>query len=91
MSRPAWCGKRRDETEGDIVDALEGIGADVERLDRPCDLLVRFRGAIHLLEVDGITKYRKRDPKQLEFLRDWQVPLVKTADEAIRAIGAKIA
>lgn len=90
MSRPAWVGKRRDETEPDIVTALEGIGAKVERLDQPCDLLVNFRGALHLLEVDGISKYRKRDQKQLEFLRDWQVPLVRTPEEAIRAVGAKI-
>lgn len=90
MSRPAWCGKRRDETEADIVAALEGIGARVERLDQPCDLLVRYRGWLFLLEVDGITRYRQRSVKQLEFLRDWQVPLVKTVEEAIRAIGAKI-
>lgn len=90
VSMPRYAA-RRDQTEPDIVSALEGIGAKVERLDQPCDLLVNFRGAIHLLEVDGITKNRKRDPKQLEFLRDWQVPLVKTAEDAIRAIGAKIA
>jgi len=86
--RPAWVNKRRDETEPAIVNALEHIGAQVERLDRPCDLLVHFRGKVMLLEVDGITKNRKRDPKQLEFLRAWNVPLVKTPEDAIKAVGA---
>jgi hypothetical protein len=88
--RAAWVGKRRDENEGDIVDALRGVGAKVERLDRPCDLLVKFRGVVQVLEVDGITKYRKREEKQLRFLHEWQVPLVKTAEEALRAIGATL-
>lgn len=86
--RPAWVGKRRDETEPDIVDALEGAGAQVERLDRPCDLLVRFRGRVLVLEVDGITKYRKREERQKRFLHEWAVPLVKTPEEALLAIGA---
>lgn len=84
--RPAWVNKRRDETEPDIVRALEAIGAAVERLDRPCDLLVRFRGQVWLLEVDGITKYRKRERKQIEFLTLWEVPIVKTAEEALAAL-----
>jgi hypothetical protein len=88
VSRPAWAGKRRDETEREIVDALELVGAKVERLDRPCDLLVRFRGLVHVLEVDGITKNRKREAGQLRFLHEWQVPLVKTPLDALRAIGA---
>ena len=86
--RAAWVGKRRDENEGEIVDALRGVGAKVERLDRPCDLLVKFRGLVSVLEVDGITRNRKREEKQLRFLHEWQVPLVKTAEEALRAIGA---
>jgi hypothetical protein len=88
MSRPAWAGKRRDETEPDIVAALEKAGAKVCRLDRPCDLVVRFRGELYLLEVDGITEYRKRDKEQAAFLEEWQVPKVKTPEQALRAIGA---
>lgn len=87
--RPAWAGKRRDETEKNIVEALEAVGAKVERLDRPCDLIVRFRDVLYLLEVDGITEYRKRDKDQLEFLAEWNVPRVKTALQALEAIGAK--
>lgn len=86
--RPAWVGKRRDENEPEIVDALRAVGAKVERLDRPVDLLVKFRGLVHVIEVDGITRNRKREEKQLRFLHEWQVPLVKTPEEALRAIGA---
>lgn len=86
--RPAWAGKRRDENEPDIVTALEAVGAKVERLDRPCDLLVRFRGLIRVIEVDGITQHRRREEKQKRFLHEWEVPLVKTPEEALRAIGA---
>jgi hypothetical protein len=86
--RPPWAGKRRDENEPDIVDALEAAGAKVERLDRPCDLLVRFRGTVRVIEVDGITERRRRADEQLRFLHEWQVPLVKTPEDALRAIGA---
>lgn len=81
--------QRRDLNEPSIVGGLEDIGCLVERLGRPCDLLVRWRGQIHLLEVDNPeSKYRKRDAKQLEFLRLWEVPLVRNLNDALRAIGA---
>jgi hypothetical protein len=88
MSRPAWAGKRRDETEPDIVAALEKAGAKVCRLDRPCDLVVRFRGELYLLEIEGVTEYRKREKAQETFLAEWQVPKVKTPLQALEAIGA---
>lgn len=82
-----WASKR-DEKEPPIVDALRAAGALVERLDYPCDLLVRFRGRHYLLEVEGVNPYRKRAKKQLDFIREWQVPLVKTPEQALAAIGA---
>lgn len=88
MSRPAWVGKRRDETEPGIVRALEAVGAEVQRLDRPFDLLVWFRGRLHPLECTGITEYRRRDTDQLALLERWGIPQVKTPAEALRAIGA---
>jgi hypothetical protein len=88
VSRPAWVGKRRDETEPEIVRALEAVGAEVERLDRPFDLLVWFRGRLHPLECTGITEYRKRAADQLALLERWGVPIVRTPTEALRAIGA---
>lgn len=80
---------RRDDNEKIIVDGLEAIGAQVERISKPCDLIVRFRGQVHLLEVDNPkSKYRVREQAQLDFLRAWQVPLVQSFDDALRAIGA---
>ena len=80
--------KRRDETEPAIVKGLRQCGYLVRQQDFP-DLLVRrpHDGRIFVLEVDGITKYRKRDPKQLEFLHDWQIPRVKTFEEAFAQVS----
>lgn len=87
--RPAWVGKRRDANEPDIVDGLTRAGAQVERLHKPCDLICRYRGQVFLLEVDNpMSKYRKREATQTAFLKAWNVPLVRTAYEALKAIGA---
>jgi hypothetical protein len=84
---------RRDETEKPIVDGLQALGYQVRRQDVP-DLIVRKpdwpAGQVMLLEVDGITKHRKRGLAQLGFLRAWRVPVVKTFEEAARALGVKI-
>lgn len=81
---------RRDGTEGAIVDALIRAGAQVERMDQPCDLLVRFGGRVHLLECEGAkrTGTGTRQEKQVEFLRTWEVPIVKTPLQALEAVGA---
>ena len=81
--------KKRDANEAQIVADLERIGAKVAKLDRPCDLLVRFRYELFLLEIGNPeNKYRKREEAQSSFLEEWQVPIVRTSDEALRAIGA---
>ena len=81
--------QRRDVNEPGIVGGLQDIGCLVYRLSRPCDLLVKFRGVIHVLEVDNPeTKNRKREDSQKLFLSQWDVPLVQTLDDALRAIGA---
>lgn len=86
--KPSWVGKRRDETEADIVRALEAAGAEVQRLDLPFDLLVYYRGAMHGLECEGITVHRRRDVHQLARLMRWGIALVRTPEAALRAIGA---
>ena len=91
--RPKY-GPRRDLTEPDIVDGLEAIGWECVRLsseDLP-DLLCRHRatGRYELLEVESGHYKRKRKESQLEMLAAWQVPIVKTLDEAARALGTKI-
>lgn len=82
--------KRRDATEPDIIDDLRKCGFLVRQQDFP-DLVVRrpSDGRIFLLEVDGITKNRKRDVKQLKFLRDWQIPRVKNFAEAFAQVSGQ--
>lgn len=85
--------KRRDETEPAIVTGLRQLGYQVRQQDVP-DLAVRRPdwppGKVLLLEVDGITKNRKRGLAQLGFIKAWRIPLVKTLDEAVTALGGKI-
>jgi hypothetical protein len=85
--------KRRDETESPIVKGLRQLGYQVRQQDVP-DLAVRRpdwpAGKAVLLEVDGITKNRKRGLTQLGFIKAWRIPVVKTLDEAVAALGGKI-
>ena len=86
---------RRDLTEPGIVDALNAIGWEVVRLsseDLP-DLLCRHRasGRYELLEIESGHYKRRRSDAQRAMLAGWQIPVVKTFDEACRALGAKIA
>ena len=96
--------KRRDANEPIVIAALEAVGAAVVQLDGDGlpDLLVAYRGALHLVEVknpaskngqhyatDGLTK------AQVKWFAEWRdkggnAPhVVKNADEALRAIGAR--
>lgn len=77
---------RLDENHAAIRAALEREGATVVP-DGPLDLLVGFRGANYLLEVKTATG--KLRVKQEGFVRRWkgQVAVVRTADEALAAIG----
>lgn len=79
--------KRRDPNEPAIVKALEAVGASVKRLDE-VDLLIGWRGHNFLLEVKGPKGALK--PSQEEMIRSWrgQYGIVRTADEALRTIGA---
>lgn len=88
MSMPRYA-QRRDANEPEILRALRAIpGVQVWKLARPCDWLIRFRGRIHLLEIDNPeSKYRKRDPAQLEFLREWEVPFVRTIDDVLKILN----
>lgn len=81
---------RRDANEGEIVRALEKIGASVLRLDF-CDLLVGFRGVNKLLEVkDGRKAPSKRPltPQQIKLRAGWrgQWRVVTSIEEAIEAV-----
>jgi len=80
--------KRRDENEPEIVEGLRQCGFQVRRLDLS-DLLVRRRSDGHLwvIEIDGITRHRRRKPAQLKLIEEWQIPRVKTLREALSVCG----
>ncbi len=87
---------QRDANEQLIVDALVGVGASVERLDTPLDLLVGFRGVNYLLEVKlplgprGGKSGSSLTSDQVTFFRTWrgQRCVVRSWNEALMAIGA---
>ena len=63
--------KKRDANEPEIVEALEGIGATVYRLDM-FDLLVGYRGKTHLIEVKNPTGKNKLTEAQIAFIEKWK-------------------
>jgi len=84
-------GAKRDKTETEIVDALRAVGAVVHYLSQTGlpDLLVCYREQTYLLECKS--KGGKLTPAQLAFIETWDAHnlfVVKTVDEALRAIGA---
>ena len=86
--------QRRDTAERPIIDGLIAAGCQVEQLDYPCDLLWRRGTAVGLLEVKtpkanrgAVMKARQR--AQAAFLEAWQVPVVRTLDEALVAVGLR--
>jgi hypothetical protein len=78
---------RKDETQAAIVEGLRKSYCKVKVLNDTPDLLVKAPwGAYFAIEVDGVTKNRKRNPAQLEFLETWKIPRVSTLQQAIAAI-----
>ncbi len=90
-------GKRRDIAEEAVIEALEKCGWHIWQLDRPCDLLLWHPklgpGVFRMLEVKTgwgkIPKARQdlRQAAQIAFIRTTGTPVVKSAMEALRALG----
>ncbi len=89
----------RDGNEKTIIDALRRIGATVFPLDKPCDLLVGYRGRNFLLEVKlplgpkGGSAHSQLNDVQKDFAQGWhgQFEVVRSAEEAISLLtGARI-
>lgn len=82
--------KRRDKTEKPLIKELRQCGFQVRQQDFP-DLAVRRltwpAGMVRLLEVNGVTRYRKRSQKQLDFLKNWQIPIVTSLEDALSVLG----
>lgn len=93
MPIPRFAAKR-DRNEPEIIKALEKVGAIVTQISQQgvFDLLVGFRGVLYLLEVKD--KGGSLTDAQIEFHRKYsqdggyQVWIVWSVDEALRAIGA---
>ena len=80
---------RRDENEREIVAALEQAGVHVWRLHTPCDLLCFRLGRFYALEVKTPeARPDKRQEAQTELLRVTGCPIVRTPEQALRAVGA---
>jgi hypothetical protein len=86
---------RRDANEGEIIKALEGIGASVVQLSKKgCgDLLIGYHDRDgypmnFLIEVK--TAKGELTPDEIEFRDNWQgqYAVCRTVDEALQAIGA---
>ena len=89
MGKVARYAARRDIAEKPIISVLRGIGALVYQLDLPCDLAVLFRGRWFLMEVKTLLNTPKdRQRAQKEFLAITGTPIVRTPQEALKAIGA---
>lgn len=81
---------RRDANEGEIVRALEKLGASVLRM-HACDLLVGFRGRNYLIEVKDGSKppsARPLTPAQVKLRAGWRghYRVVTSTDEAVEAV-----
>lgn len=95
MSRHVRRASKLDDNQKAVEIALKAVGAWFQSIGQPYDLLVWFRGSWHVLEVkDGAKPLREQkltegQLKTLADLRATGVKLVRTADEALAAIGAR--
>ena len=85
---------KTDRNQPEIVEALRKVGALVHPMHAVGggfpDLLVGFRGVVRLLEVkDGLAPPSQQalTPDQVKFHAVWPVAVVRSVDEALRAIG----
>lgn len=95
---------RVDANQGEVVEALEAVGAVVKVLaqtgDGVTDLLVWFRGAYYLLEVKDGSKppsARKLTPAQVVFHKLFEAAakagklcIVLSPQQALAAVGVEV-
>ena len=75
-----------DENQPEIIKALKAAGVQVEVIGKPVDLLLCCRGETSLMEIKGHDGRFTKD--QVEFIARWpgKVHIVKTIEEAIKAV-----
>ena len=75
---------KRDVNEASIVQALEAWGFRVERLDKPCDLLISKRGMWFPAEVKNPEGRDRMQPAQEQFIERHApapVPIFRTVED----------
>ena len=77
-----------DTNQKAIVAALRAVGATVDIIGEPVDLLVGYRSRNYLLEVKRHPK-APLQPSQEQFFAEWRgtVTRVNSVSEALAAIG----
>ena len=86
--------RKVDANQAEIVDALRQAGASVlvlSRVGQGCaDLAVGLRGETFFLEIK--TGKGKLTPSEKEFMDKWRghYAIVRTAEEALEAIGLEL-
>lgn len=80
---------RIDDNQPDIIRALRMIGAQVEIIGKPVDLLVHYRGETFLIECKALDGRLTKD--QVEFIARWpgKIHIAKSADEAVALVVGK--
>lgn len=86
--------KQRDQNERPIIEGLIAIGCTVIQLDKPCDLLVGYRGRNVLIEVKlplgprGGSSHSELNDDQEEFRTTWrgQFAVARSLEEAIEIV-----
>lgn len=86
--------RKTDANQSAIMAALREVGAtvvDLSAVGKGCpDLLVGHHGVTYLLEVKNVKGKNRTTPDQDVFYAWWRgapVSIVRTADEALSAIG----
>ena len=86
--------KKTDANQASLIAILREVGAtvvDLSAVGKGCpDLLVGFRGVTYLLEVKNVKGKNRTTRDQDIFYAWWRgapVAIVRTADEALQAIG----
>ena len=77
---------KRDGNEQDIVDAFRKHGCTVERMDKPMDLLVGYRGTTRLVEVK--LEGKGLNDKQEEWASGWRgdLTIVRSVDDVTETV-----
>lgn len=77
-----------DANQSMVMKALRAIGAAVEVIGEPVDLLVFFRGEVSLMEVKNKEGRNQLTKQQVAFIARWpgRVHIIRSPQEAVAAV-----